>query len=318
MPKGVFIRSPKTLKKLGKYIRTPEILAKMSKSMKQSWDMKIKEKGRLTKYNTPQLAIHSQRMLGRHLSKETKLKISLSHKNSVKVKEHLRILHENSVGKQGWTKGLTKATDNRISWSGRPKGFHHTEATKLKLSLARKGKKASIKTKLKMSMARKGKSSWQNGLTKETDERVARMAKGRSGIKRTTPVWNTGLTKKTHPSLAKRALHLSETSIGENNPNWKGGLSFYPYTPDFNKKLKDRIRKRDNYTCQYPNCGIVQNGISHDIHHIDYNKENIKDNNLITLCHCHNTTVNSNRKYWTKYFNNLLLNKSYDSTPIDI
>ena len=40
------------------------------------------------------------------------------------------------------------------------------------------------------------------------------------------------------------------------------------------------------------------------VHHIDYNKQNCKENNLITLCLQCNNRVNSNRNYWKEYFQN--------------
>jgi len=43
-----------------------------------------------------------------------------------------------------------------------------------------------------------------------------------------------------------------------------------------------------------------------DIHHIDYNKKNNADNNLIPLCkHCHAKT-NFKREEWETFFKNRL------------
>ena len=84
--------------------------------------------------------------------------------------------------------------------------------------------------------------------------------------------------------------------------NWLGGISFEPYGLEFNNKLKEKIRKRDNYTCQ--ECGKKQKELGYKlhIHHIDYNKKNNQEKNLISLCRqCHLKT-NFNRKDWTKYF----------------
>lgn len=87
---------------------------------------------------------------------------------------------------------------------------------------------------------------------------------------------------------------------GKNNPAWNGGTAYEPYGKEFNDELKEKIRKRDNYICQL--CGIMQNGRAHPIHHIDYNKKNNHEFNLITLCHsCHNKT-NSHREYWKNHF----------------
>ena len=42
------------------------------------------------------------------------------------------------------------------------------------------------------------------------------------------------------------------------------------------------------------------------IHHIDYDKQSCKDNNLITLCSSCNSVVNYNRDYWYAYFTYLI------------
>jgi len=98
--------------------------------------------------------------------------------------------------------------------------------------------------------------------------------------------------------MERRAI--SECTKGENNPRWLGGVSFEPYSPEFNGKLKAFIRERDNHQCQ--KCGLKENGNAHDCHHIDYDKKNSRPENLITLCSsCHSKT-NSNRQYWQNYF----------------
>jgi len=78
--------------------------------------------------------------------------------------------------------------------------------------------------------------------------------------------------------------------------------------------LKDKIKVRDNYTCK--KCGFYtkkprdlkksKNWLT--VHHIDYDKKNCDEKNLITLCHKCNTSVNrkSERSYWTKYFNKII------------
>ena len=45
-----------------------------------------------------------------------------------------------------------------------------------------------------------------------------------------------------------------------------------------------------------------------EIHHIDYDKKNCNENNLITLClRCHRKT-NANRRFWQYYFNFFKIN----------
>jgi len=60
------------------------------------------------------------------------------------------------------------------------------------------------------------------------------------------------------------------------------------YGKKFNGALKNKIRYRDNYTCQ--DCGITERQTEKalHIHHIDFDKSNNKPNNLIALCaSCH-------------------------------
>lgn len=92
---------------------------------------------------------------------------------------------------------------------------------------------------------------------------------------------------------------------GKLHPHWKGGVGSFPYPIEF-MKLREKIRKRDNFTCQ--KCRIKQENYVRklDIHHIDYNKENYKENNLITLCNKCNVVVNFNRDYWFGYFTKLM------------
>lgn len=94
---------------------------------------------------------------------------------------------------------------------------------------------------------------------------------------------------------------------GENHPNWKGGQKDYPYK--FNHTLKELIRKRDNYICQL--CHKEQNGQRLDIHHINYNRYDLRVINLISLCmSCHRKT-NFNREYYIELFDYIINNLIY-------
>ena len=86
----------------------------------------------------------------------------------------------------------------------------------------------------------------------------------------------------------------SKALRGEKSYLWKGGKSFEKYGKEFNNWLKKKIRKRDNYTCQYcgkRNCDLY-------VHHIDYNKTNNSEENLIALCGSCHTATNHNRRLW--------------------
>lgn len=90
------------------------------------------------------------------------------------------------------------------------------------------------------------------------------------------------------------------------HPAWQGGKSFEPYSPSFNKQLKSKIRVRDNFKCRL--CGVPEiECYEHlHIHHIDYNKKNCKEDNLISLCRRCHVGTNFRRKDWEKAFNQML------------
>lgn len=67
-------------------------------------------------------------------------------------------------------------------------------------------------------------------------------------------------------------------------PTWKGGISFGEYGLGFNKRIKQKVRERDNHKCF--NCNNCKRLI---VHHKDFNKKNNELGNLITVCQpCHN------------------------------
>ncbi len=95
-------------------------------------------------------------------------------------------------------------------------------------------------------------------------------------------------------------------NTGINNPMYFNGLGYAPYSSEFNQKLKQKIKERDNFTCQC--CGttekehfrLVKQNLP--VHHIDYNKFNCIDTNLITVCKLCNNSANGNRDYWFAYY----------------
>lgn len=102
--------------------------------------------------------------------------------------------------------------------------------------------------------------------------------------------------------------NISKVTKGKNNPNFKNWISKEPYSIEWNINLKNVIRKRDNYECQ--NCSMTEEehlivlGTVLHIHHIDYNKKNCKEDNLISLCQSCNSRANFNRSYWKEIYIN--------------
>lgn len=113
------------------------------------------------------------------------------------------------------------------------------------------------------------------------------------------------LGKKHKPETIDR---MKAVKMGSQNKNWNGGVSRHPYSFLFSPELKLKIRTRDNFICQ--RCGEKEIGKSHTIHHIDYDKQNCTDLNLITLCSRHNSEANFNRPYWTNFYQEKLLHGS--------
>ena len=91
--------------------------------------------------------------------------------------------------------------------------------------------------------------------------------------------------------------HGSIAMFGEADPNWKGGITDDEYCDVWrDKEYKQDIRARDNNECQNPDCRKNSERLS--IHHIDYDKNNCRPQNLITLCISCNARANFNRNFW--------------------
>jgi len=120
---------------------------------------------------------------------------------------------------------------------------------------------------------------------------------------------NNPMFGKTGHWIGQKRPDMTQRMLGVNNINYIDGSSGI-YAPEFNKYLKNQIRDRDNYECQ--NCYITEEehiiiyGQILHIHHIDYNKTNCNNTNLITLCLQCNIRANKNRDIWSKFYTALL------------
>lgn len=94
---------------------------------------------------------------------------------------------------------------------------------------------------------------------------------------------------------------------GVDSLNWRGGVSFEPYCPKFNNKLKHYIRHKFNHKCVI--CGNSETSIRIDtnrklslaVHHVDYNKLQGcqgKTWALVPTCHKDHAKTNGDRWYW--------------------
>ena len=157
---------------------------------------------------------------------------------------------------------MSNSAKERVKRLGIPfKGMKHTEESKKKIglkSIGRKpmlGKHLSREAKLKISKANKGR---LKGI-KFTDEHRLKIGIANKGKKRTEEY-------KIKSSRLRKGLHFSPKTefkkgnipwmkgrVGNKHPNWKGGISFEPYSIDWTETLRRSIRERDNYVCQICN-----------------------------------------------------------------
>lgn len=82
------------------------------------------------------------------------------------------------------------------------------------------------------------------------------------------------------------------TQVGEQNQGFIDGRSHLPYTEDW-QEVSLAVRRRDGFKCQ--RCHGDSRRLH--VHHIDCDKQNNADENLITLCAtCHGTVHSELRK----------------------
>jgi len=225
----------------------------------------------------------------KHPSIKTRRKMSNAHKGT-----HHTIETRKKIGKVHKGKIVSKETRRRISKARKGKGYNNY----------RFGSHISEETKKKMSKSLKGRKSWNEGkhISEKTKKKISEAQKGEK-----SHMYGKHHTIETRRKISKS--HILKSLTGAKNGRWLGGISFDPYTPDFNGNFKRKIRERDNYCCMI--CGKSQKELKKQlaIHHIDYNKLNSFPQNCVSLCFsCHSKT-NINRTQWTAFFQTLLKEK---------
>lgn len=83
------------------------------------------------------------------------------------------------------------------------------------------------------------------------------------------------------------------------------------YPAEFSLYLRGKIRKRDQYVCQYCQQKFGKGGL--DIHHIDHDRNNNSPLNLISLCNkCHYKMHTKEADSWIPYWQSYMEQK-YDT-----
>jgi hypothetical protein len=193
-----------------------------------------------------------------------------------------------NIGRKFWIdkpnprkgKKLSEETKSKISKSN--KGKRRSEETKKRISIGQTGRKLSDETKNKLSVAHKGKKHTEEHKQKIKNSCIETFKEEKYRKKR----------RETMFRLWKEGTFNGMFTL-DKNPRWRGGVSYEPYGLEFNKKLKELIKERDNYCCLL--CGITQIESIYildtelSVHHIDFNKYNNEPKNLLTICEiCHN------------------------------
>jgi len=189
------------------------------------------------------------------------------------------------------------AASNRLR-AGRALSEEH----RAKIGAAHRGMKRPPETGRKI-----GEANRRRKLSPESRAKIAASLRGRhlsEECRKKIGVANKG--KKHSPETCAR---IAAAKRGARNPSWKGGIAHLPYAFSFTPALREEIRRRDAHKCQI--CGVpqIECDCTLHIHHADYNKSNSDPVNLVTLCsHCHART-SGNRRYWTLFFQKLLLDR---------
>ena len=216
---------------------------------------------------------------------------------------HITQKHKDAISKKLKGRKLSKTHREKISLA--KKGIPCTEETRIKISSTRKNRDVAggknnpmygMKGELSPSYGRNGEKHPMYGKT-HSRETIEKMRKIKLGKK--SPEHSERMSGKGNPLYGVRLYK-------EYNYNWRGGKSFEPYPVGWNKNFREQIRHRDGYKCQLCGMSEIENGRRLAVHHIDYEKFNIKQKNLISLCHrCHLKT-NGKREYWKIFFSNMI------------
>ena len=221
---------------------------------------------------------------GKHPSQASRNKMSEAQKNKPKkpfTKEHCENISKACKGRTPWNLGIPHKQSAKDKMSAKKKNIPLTKEHKKHLSESHKGqtpnvtpesieknrvahlgKKASDKTKEKMSISHKGQPAWNKGqkMPEGTGEKIS--------------IKNTG----------KRRTESTRNKMrGENNHNWKGGMS------ELDKAIRElpemyiwkyNVMKRDNFCDCF--TGIVGNH-NLEVHHIKPMSIIIQEYNIKTI-----------------------------------
>jgi hypothetical protein len=213
-------------------------------------------------------------MMGHKHSEETKQKLSEAHSGKVLSDEHKKNIGK--ATKQMWEDGVFDAPHIREAYAKQgksTKGAKWTEEQKQALSEKRKGKFPHQLHTPEALESRREKLLGRT-LSKEHRKNIGKAQKGR-------------VFSDEHRERLSIAGQNRDDLKGENSIWWKGGVSDQPYPLEFTDYLRSKIRRRDNHECQCCKENVYRSKRGH-VHHIDGNKQDCSENNLVLTCaSCH-------------------------------
>ncbi len=229
--------------------------------------------------------------LGKRLSLETRQRMSATHKennvwagrkHSAESIDKMRLAH---LGKKDSDLAREHKRAARL-------GYKMSAESKQKLSMKLKGKAKSAEHRKKIGISKKG-NKYRLGFVNSA-EHCQRISMSKKGKK----------------ASLKAIIMNSYSHSGIKNPAYIHGMAHEPYTPDWKRFGKrESIQARDNNICQLCKRHIEENNLKHSIHHIDYNKKNCDELNLILLCRsCHAKTNHKERSMWQSVFEEIIWN----------
>ena len=251
----------------------PETIKLMSEAAKGKIKSEEHRKN-LSKANKGKQAGKKHKNFGKHLPEKTRKLISEGNKGKKRTEEMIQKNRESHIGK-------THSEKTKKLMSEQRKGKSKSEEHKKNIGKGNKGKKRTEEQRKNISEAGKGRQTWLGKHHTEEAKKNISEAKKEYYIK--------------HPETKRK---------GKKHWNWKGGISFEPYCPEFfDKEYRQSLQERDNNgKCQSILCYGKTYKKKNSIHHINYKKTDCRPCNLITLCLGCNTRANNQREWWEEFY----------------
>lgn len=226
-------------------------------------------------------------MYGKHLSEEHKHKISESEIGKKLSEEHIEKIIKANTGKRASAearKNMSKARKGRFIGENSPCfGIKHSDEFKEKIRIANTGRKFSEEHKRKISGSNIGKKHSEVTKNKQSESKKGNKNPNynKKASKDTRKKMSESKKGSNHPNYGKamskeQKLKISKAHMGllsgNKNPNWQGGISFEPYCPKFNEVFKEKIRDAFGRKCFVCNKTEAGGGRKLSVHHVQYNK----------------------------------------------